>query len=71
MAFFTKRYDAIAFEVQLVEQRIHAGTVSPTEATAAIDKVVEQLEHPNFVGDVVSLRARLDALRPLVGQQKV
>ena len=71
MAFFTRRYDAVAFEVQLIEQRVHAGALSPKEATAALDKISAQLETPNFVGDVVALRARIGVLRPLVGQQKV
>ncbi len=71
MAFFTKRYDAVAFEVHLIEQRVRAGTLSPREATESIDKLSAQLEKPNFVGDVLALRARLSLLRPLIGQQKV
>lgn len=71
MAFFTKRYDSVAFEVRLIEQRVHAGTLSPREATESIDKLSAQLENPNFVGDVLALRGRLALLRPLIGQQKV
>lgn len=71
MAFFTRRYDAVAFEVQLLEQRVHAGALSPTEATESLDRINTQLEQPNFVGDVVGLRGRLGVLRPLIGQQKV
>ena len=71
MAFYTKRYDAVAFEVHLTEQRIHAGTLSPNEALESIDKLTAQLDQPNFVGDVIGLRGRLSLLRPLVGQQKV
>ena len=32
LKFFTDRYDALAFEVQLLEQRIGAGKLSPEEA---------------------------------------
>jgi sarcosine oxidase delta subunit len=70
MAFFTRRFDAIAFEVQLLEQRVRAGALTPDEATASIEKVSAQLAEPNAVGDYVSLIARLDALRPLVGLQR-
>ena len=34
MAFFTKRYDALAFEVHLLEQRVRSGAMSPDEATS-------------------------------------
>jgi hypothetical protein len=70
LAFFTRRVDALAFEVQLLEQRVRAGTLTPDEATASIDKVAAQLGEPNAVGDYVGLTARLDALRPLIGLQR-
>lgn len=70
LAFFTRRFDALAFEVQLLEQRVRAGSLTPDEATASIDKVAAQLAEPNAVGDYVSLVARLDALRPVIGLQR-
>ena len=70
LAFFTRRGEGIAFEVQLLEQRVRSAALSPDEAQSAIDQIVEQLAEPRFVADVVGLRARLDALRPLLGQQR-
>jgi hypothetical protein len=70
LAFFTRRFDALAFEVQLLEQRVRAGSLTPDEATASIEKVAAQLAEPNAVGDYVSLVARLDALRPVIGLQR-
>lgn len=70
LAFFTKRYDALAFEVHLLEQRVRGGKVGPDEADKAIEQVTEQLVEPRAVGDLVSLAARLDALRPLLGVQR-
>ncbi len=70
LAFFTRRFDALAFEVQLLEQRVHAGALSPDEATESIRKVSAQLVEPNAVGDIVGLSARLDALGPLIGMQR-
>jgi hypothetical protein len=70
LAFFTRRFDALAFEVQLLEQRVRAEALSPDEATESIKKVGAQLVEPHAVGDVVGLTARLDALGPLIGVQR-
>jgi hypothetical protein len=70
LAFFTRRFDALEFEVQLLEQRVRAGALTPDEATESIKKVGAQLVEPNAVGDVVGLSARLDALGPLIGLQR-
>ncbi len=70
LAFFTRRFDALAFEVQLLEQRVRAGALSPEEATESIKTVGAQLVEPHAVGDIVGLTARLDALRPLIGVQR-
>ena len=34
LKFFTDRYDALAFEVELLETRIKAGALAPDEASA-------------------------------------
>lgn len=70
LAFFTRRFDALAFEVQLLEQRVRAGTLGPDEATDSVKQVAAQLVEPNAVGDLVGLSARLDALLPLIGVQR-
>jgi hypothetical protein len=70
LAFFTKRYDALAFEVHLLEQRIRKGALSPEEATSSVDQLAAQCHEPRFVGDVIALNARLDALRPVITQQR-
>jgi hypothetical protein len=70
LSFFVKRYDALAFEVQLLEQRVRGGAMSPDEATESINRVSGQLAEPHAVGDITALVARLDALRPVVGLQR-
>jgi hypothetical protein len=70
LAFFTKRYDAIAFEVQLLEQRVRSGAMTPDEATDSIKRVSAQLVEPHAVGDITALVARLDALKPVIGLQR-
>lgn len=70
LAFYTRRYDALAFEVQLLEQRVRAAAMSPDEALESINRVAAQLEEPHAVGDIKALVARLDALRPVIGLQR-
>jgi Domain of Unknown Function (DUF349) len=70
LAFYTRRYDALAFEVDLLEKRVEAGTVSPEDARAAVKKVTASIDEAQAVGDLDGLRARLEALTPLVAQQR-
>jgi len=70
LAFYTKRYDDLAFEVQLLEQRIAAGTLSPDEATSAVDQVHATLQDAQAVGDLAGLDARLDGLRSTIEKQR-
>lgn len=70
LAFYTRRYDALAFEVDLLEKRVQAGTVSPDDARAAVKKVSTAIDEAQAVGDLDGLRTRLEALTPLVAQQR-
>jgi polyhydroxyalkanoate synthesis regulator phasin len=70
LAFFTERYDALAFEVDLLEQRIRSGVMSPEEATASVRTVQTQVAEANAVGDLASLAARLEALGPVLETQR-
>jgi hypothetical protein len=70
LKFFTDRYDALAFEVQLLEQRIGAGKLSPEEATSTVKALREQVVGANAVGDLTALAARLDATAPLIAIQR-
>jgi uncharacterized protein YeaO (DUF488 family) len=70
LAFYTRRYDALAFEVDLLEKRVQAGTVSPDDARAAVKKVTSSIDEAQAVGDLDGLRGRLEALTPLVAQQR-
>ena len=70
LKFFTDRYDALAFEVHLLEQRIAAGKLSPEEATSSVKTLREQVADANAVGDLTSLSARLDATAPLIAIQR-
>ena len=70
LAFYTKRYDDLAFEVQLLEQRVTGNLLGPDEAAAAVRKVREQIVDASAVGDLNALVGRLDALGPLIAAQR-
>ncbi len=70
LKFFTDRYDALAFEVGLLEQRIKSGALSPDEAVGSVKTVRGQVEEANAVGDLASLTGRLDALSSVIGEQR-
>jgi hypothetical protein len=68
--FFTERFEALAFEVELLEKRVHGSKLSPEEANESIKNVRAQVTDANAVGDLASLAARLDALTPLIAAQR-
>jgi hypothetical protein len=70
LKFFTDRYDALAFEVELLETRIRTGALSPDEAVASVKTVGAQITDAHAVGDLAALVARLDALSPVIGEQR-
>jgi hypothetical protein len=70
LAFFTRRYDALEFEVQLLEQRVRAEALTPDEATESVKRVAGQIAEANAVGDITGLTARLDALASLIAAQR-
>jgi len=70
LSFYTKRYDALALEVDLLHKRVSSALLSPEEATAAIKTVREQVTDANAVGDLAALAARLDELGPVIATQR-
>jgi hypothetical protein len=70
LAFYTKRYDALAFEVQLLEQRITAGTLGPEEALAAVEQVHATIVDAQAVGDLAALDARVQAQRGTIAKHR-
>jgi hypothetical protein len=70
LAFYVKRYDDLAFEVQLLEQRVEAGTLAPDEATSAVAQVHTTLTEAQVVGDLAALDARLNALKGTIEKQR-
>ena len=70
LAFFTNRFDQLAFEVEQTERRVHAGKASPDECAEAVKTVRAKVSEANAVGDLAALTARLDALTPAIAAQR-
>ena len=68
--FFTERFAALTFEVELLEQRVRSAKLSPEEAVESIKTVAGQVSSANAVGDLASLGGRLDALGPVIASQR-
>lgn len=70
LKFFTDRFDALAFEVDLLEKRIKSGALSPDEAVESVKTVKAQVVDAHAVGDLDSLVGRLDGLDTVIGEQR-
>lgn len=70
LAFYRQRFEGLAVEVSLLEQRTRAGTVSAEEATAAVSRLKVSIAEAQAVGDLAALTARLDALSPLIDERR-
>lgn len=62
LAHFARRFDSLVTSVELLEQRVAAGRVSPADARASVQRLRTSLDEAHAVGDVDGLRRRLDAL---------
>ncbi|MEZ5116925.1 MAG: DUF349 domain-containing protein [Candidatus Nanopelagicales bacterium] len=70
LAFFARKFDDLAVEVDLAERRLGEGKSNPEQAAQVAAKVREALAEPAYVGDVAGLLERCDALDALVAQRR-
>jgi hypothetical protein len=70
LSFFTRRFEALDLEVSLLERRIANGALSPDDAVASITKVRGVVADARAVGDLDGLLSRLEALFPLIANQR-
>jgi hypothetical protein len=62
IAFYQRRYDDLATEVQLLEKRLESGAGDPTSTRTHAVALKEQLPTAAAIGNLDALAARLDAL---------
>lgn len=62
LTLYTRRYDALATEVSLLEQRLRSGAGDPTTVAKSAQRLAETLPTANAIGDLPSLERRVQAL---------
>ncbi|MER7503132.1 DUF349 domain-containing protein [Nonomuraea pusilla] len=70
LAYFHRKYDELAGQVTLLEQRVRGTDLAPAQAEASIVKLREAVAEAHAVGDLDALKGRLDALTALVAQRR-
>lgn len=70
LAFYTRRFEGLETEVDLLEKRLASGALSPDEAAKAAAKVRVEVADAAAIGDLASLEARIDALAPTIEKQR-
>ena len=70
LAFYRRKFDALDTEVALIEQRITATEIAPGQAQATVQRLLGALADANCIGDLDSLRVRLEALTTAVDQRR-
>lgn len=70
LAYFERKYDGLVVEVGLLERRLESTDLSAKDATSAIEHLREQVDAHQAVGDLDSLRERLDTLAAKVEQKR-
>ncbi|MCU1692678.1 MAG: hypothetical protein JWM64_1769 [Frankiales bacterium] len=62
LAHFVRRYEQMATEVQLLEQRLRSGVGDPRQVATSAARLKQQVPEAAAVGDLASLERRVDAL---------
>lgn len=62
LAYFTRKYDELAGQVTLLEQRLAAAGLAPKDAETSIEHLRTAVADAHAVGDLAALERRLDAL---------
>lgn len=66
LAYFVRKFEAIASEVALLAARIKSGAMVPSDAAGAVSKLRDQVSHLNGVGDLATLSAAVDQIPSLI-----
>ena len=66
LAYFVRKFADLEAQVSLLEQRLRA-VAKPADTARSVKRLREQLAEPNVVGDLASLRRRVEALDQAAG----
>ncbi|HET6634123.1 MAG TPA: DUF349 domain-containing protein [Streptomyces sp.] len=70
LAYFERKYDGLAVEINLLERRVKTTDLSAKDAHAAVEHLREQVDAHHAVGDLDALRTRLDSLAKKVEERR-
>ncbi|MBB4916840.1 DUF349 domain-containing protein [Streptosporangium saharense] len=70
LAYFHRKFDELAGQVTLLEQRVRGTDLPPAQAEATIVKLREAIVDAHAVGDLDGLLGRLNSLTELVAQRR-
>jgi len=66
LAYFVRKFEAIASEVVLLAARVTSGAMVPSDANVAVNRLRQQVKELNGVGDLAALAASLEQIPPLI-----
>ena len=66
LAYFVRKFEAVASEIALLAARITSGAMVPSDALASVKKLRDQVKEINAVGDLEALANSVDQLEPLI-----
>jgi len=66
LAYFVRKFEALASEVALTAARITSGAMVPDDAYEAVKKLRQQVRELNGVGDLDALAASVEQIEPLI-----
>jgi hypothetical protein len=67
VAFYSKRYQDLADNVRILEQRAKA-KADPKSIAKSADKLISDLAAPSALGDLEALRVRVTAVKESLGE---
>jgi hypothetical protein len=65
LAYFVRKFEALASEVALTAARVTSGAMVPQDAYEAVKKLRHQVAELNGVGDLAALAASVEQIEPL------
>ncbi|WP_420841993.1 DUF349 domain-containing protein [Haloactinopolyspora alba] len=70
LAFFARKYDDLAVQVDLLEKRLESGAAAPDDTASSAAKLRSAVAEAHAIGDLDALSARLDAIDERVAQHR-
>ena len=70
LAYFVRKFEALASEVALLAARIKSGAMVPSDAHQAVEKLRQQAKNLNGVGNLAALHLSVEQIPALIEEHK-